>query len=836
VNRLGFDPARPAVRVRLFGLLVRIDIPFLLVAALIGATVGGLGGFLVGVPVVLLIILAHELGHAGAGQLFGLRPTIDLGWFGGLTTLEGLEALTRPRRLVIFAAGPIAGAVAGGLAYVLGNDRDGMPGDVARLAFSLGIVWGLANLVPILPLDGGHLLVDLLWGDRGRRIRIARLVSVTVGTMVTLAAAGLGQPILALLPAFFVYVNVVGLRTERRGTPLPQEFLELLQRLDAETAPEAEQRAREVLEGTPVQADASAAGDLLLASLLVQGKRQEARAVLASFSNTYVWPLLRDLAVLGDLGPTILEERLAEGPTDHEVRLAALQRSLLGEHDRVAAMMTSPLRHQLDDVTLFQAQARAHWAGAFAASACIGEAGAALPDAPPMVVYNIACALARQGESSAALDSLRKSAEAGFRDVELLDKDEDLAPLRSLEGYASARRIMRSGSASRRADAGRLPRSGAALGLAACSVLLAGLVVVLPSSEDGPRGLLASEVVGVDLRSGEVRWRQPFGAPYGLVSSGDGLIVVSTFRAGRNGSDTMTLRDPEDGRTLMKIPSAATLARLQDGLLLVQEPEVRLAAFEVGTGKERWSIEGDHYVSLLLEGVVVLPSSSDSGVQAVALDTGAVLWSRYDVWLLDEGARRDVVIASSPNGRRIMRLDPRTGVERWAAVVDGTAEVHSRHVWVDEAPGHRTLIDASSGERHELPVEDVTSEPLLELEETAILRATDGLRAVDLTTGQERWRQPAETYSKLIRAGDALIGWSTDAVVAHDAATGQVRWRLPAAASDVVAADGTLVVVDGTDVLAVDEADGRVLWRMEVGPQPAARPNVIGGTVVVARS
>ncbi len=48
----------------------------------------------------------------------------------------------------------------------------------------------------------------------------------------------------------------------------------------------------------------------------------------------------------------------------------------------------------------------------------------------PVTYYNLACAMALQGNSASALENLKKAVERGFRDVRMMQEDEDLASLR----------------------------------------------------------------------------------------------------------------------------------------------------------------------------------------------------------------------------------------------------------------------------------------------------------------------------------------------------------------------------------------------------------------------
>lgn len=59
------------------------------------------------------------------------------------------------------------------------------------------------------------------------------------------------------------------------------------------------------------------------------------------------------------------------------------------------------------------------------------------PDSAP-AHYNLACAYARIGSRSAALASLERAVECGFRDAALIERDEDLASIRGEERYRTA--------------------------------------------------------------------------------------------------------------------------------------------------------------------------------------------------------------------------------------------------------------------------------------------------------------------------------------------------------------------------------------------------------------
>jgi Zn-dependent protease len=75
--------------------------------------------------------------------------------------------------------------------------------------------WGLVNLLPILPLDGGQVLRAVLhWKMWGEGERTARVVSVvTAGALALFAFVGLGDEYGGIFFGFFAVHNVMALRS-----------------------------------------------------------------------------------------------------------------------------------------------------------------------------------------------------------------------------------------------------------------------------------------------------------------------------------------------------------------------------------------------------------------------------------------------------------------------------------------------------------------------------------------------------------------------------------------------------------------------------------------------
>jgi Zn-dependent protease len=207
------------LRFSISGIPVRVHPLFWLITLLLGSS-GGLVQILIWVPVVFVSILVHELGHAFAFRWFGQRSQILLHFSGGLTIPESVAwgtgsagiATTPIQHILISLAGPGAGFLFAGVVILVIQMLGGsisinwllgllpLP-TTARLPFGplalsflptmllwVNIFWGLINLVPVFPLDGGHVTRNILvLIDPQTGYRKSIWVSVIAGGCMALA-------------------------------------------------------------------------------------------------------------------------------------------------------------------------------------------------------------------------------------------------------------------------------------------------------------------------------------------------------------------------------------------------------------------------------------------------------------------------------------------------------------------------------------------------------------------------------------------------------------------------------------------------------------------------
>ncbi len=212
---------RPLLRARVLGFPVHLDLSFILIMGIFGYRPGvSATWFVLWLLITPLAVLVHELGHAVTARAAGASPEIALAGFGGVTTFSPPGPLSRARSLGISLAGPLVGLAIGAVLLLVDRmvrpslDTGSWQADALGIGIWTCIGWSVLNLLPVLPLDGGQAMRELLPGTSGVRSRRAAMVSVAVAVGIAAAAyLWLGQPFLALFMVFFAVSNVMSLRS-----------------------------------------------------------------------------------------------------------------------------------------------------------------------------------------------------------------------------------------------------------------------------------------------------------------------------------------------------------------------------------------------------------------------------------------------------------------------------------------------------------------------------------------------------------------------------------------------------------------------------------------------
>jgi Zn-dependent protease len=207
---------------RIFRIPVRVHPMFWLFSALLGWNYIRLGVeyVLLWVGCTFVSILVHELGHVFMGMAFGSRAHIVLYSFGGLAVGSNAQRY-RWQRIAVSFAGPLAGFVLYGLVVLF--DMNMLPridpegdmlilGAAVRMLLFMNLAWGLLNLLPVWPLDGGQISREVCTGLSPRNgLRVSLGISLVVAGLLAVNAlmAANGRPLLPFLRFGGIYVAIL---------------------------------------------------------------------------------------------------------------------------------------------------------------------------------------------------------------------------------------------------------------------------------------------------------------------------------------------------------------------------------------------------------------------------------------------------------------------------------------------------------------------------------------------------------------------------------------------------------------------------------------------------
>ncbi|MGY8767806.1 MAG: metalloprotease [Pirellulales bacterium] len=225
------------LRFSLLGIPVRIHPFFWLVSVLMGWSRDP-KLVLIWVASVFVSILVHEMGHALVIRYYGWSPRVTLYSFGGLASYSpgyGSSFSSYKRngnttlgQIAISFAGPAAGFLLAGIIYgllVLTNYQFSFfifqwlietPGTklitnpylfyFLSFMFYINIYWGIMNLVPVYPLDGGKISREICVAMNIREgLRISLIISLLAAGCVALFAFKMERTFVGIMFAMFAY-------------------------------------------------------------------------------------------------------------------------------------------------------------------------------------------------------------------------------------------------------------------------------------------------------------------------------------------------------------------------------------------------------------------------------------------------------------------------------------------------------------------------------------------------------------------------------------------------------------------------------------------------------
>ncbi len=178
----------------LFGIPVRVHPFFWLVSFLAARGRHDAKLMLCWVLCLFVSILVHELGHALTARYFGWPPHIVLHQFGGYASYQPTWGHSTAKKITISFAGPGFGFALYFLTSGIERLLDYKGVDLTLLqqvAFSdlewINLWWGLVNLLPVYPLDGGQICRAAIshWRPRdGEDISLKLSMVTAIGVVV----------------------------------------------------------------------------------------------------------------------------------------------------------------------------------------------------------------------------------------------------------------------------------------------------------------------------------------------------------------------------------------------------------------------------------------------------------------------------------------------------------------------------------------------------------------------------------------------------------------------------------------------------------------------------
>lgn len=195
----------------LLGVPVRVHPLFWFFAAILGMNLREPMLVAMWVAVVFVSIVVHEFGHVLAFRYFGIPSYVVLHSFGGLAIPRRAGRWSTWEQIAISAAGPAAGFALVGVMLLflklggmqveldyappinfglaIGGLKPRNLRIICFLLFEVNIYWGIMNLLPVFPLDGGQIARAILeHSDRRSGLVKSLWLSIYVAALVAVYA------------------------------------------------------------------------------------------------------------------------------------------------------------------------------------------------------------------------------------------------------------------------------------------------------------------------------------------------------------------------------------------------------------------------------------------------------------------------------------------------------------------------------------------------------------------------------------------------------------------------------------------------------------------------
>jgi Zn-dependent protease len=461
----GARPGAPNLRCvarahfRLFGIPIRVEPFFFIVVALFGIRLEPLWLVFAWVILAFISVLVHELGHAVTYRLLGQRSAIVLHGFGGFTVPAGggRQVLSKPKSVIVSLSGAFTQLILLGIpARLATRSQWGREqrilwqfGDggfswypVLELMAFISIWWAVFNLLPIRPLDGGHVAETLFGFQTACKLSIGAAI---IAAFVTFRSGAFGY-VGIIYFGLFAFLNYRDLRDDQQTGTFDVDAPDAAGRGGGRATRRRSRANLAVVSGREAIPDLTprlpmAEAETRAWNALRSGDGGRAASIMRQAGDGGNRFLRASIALV--TGPVEMSDDLFEAAYRAEPAGPPnlVPASLLADSGRavpVAARLVASGRDGVEAASGLQTHL--HYAERFRAAAEVGEqVFAARPQSPAQTAFEVACSWARAGNPDEALRWVEAAVDAGFRAPGLLDGEPDLAPVRALPGWPAVR-------------------------------------------------------------------------------------------------------------------------------------------------------------------------------------------------------------------------------------------------------------------------------------------------------------------------------------------------------------------------------------------------------------
>jgi stage IV sporulation protein FB len=366
---------------------------------------------------------------------------------GGATSWDASVELSPLNRMLISLSGPVAGFLFGGIVFLLGSLGLNSAGPISTVYYDLlwvNIGWGIFNLLPMLPLDGGQVLVTLeTWLVWKKSQLISHAISLLIALGIVSLALSYRSIWIAILGGWFTYSNgtfVLEKLNEHHDYKLKADFERIRESIDDKEfdyALNVVRRVQKSAHSSRVQRDAAW---LLIFILIRQGRYKDAEDELIryegrfgedSYLKGFFFFRQREIAV----AIQHLKKGFGHKPSEQTGMLLSQALTKEGRFLELLELIKHPVMDEVRWELSRDLHEDSFSASDFGISAQAGVMSYELsPD--PTLAYNIGCAFARGGELDTALHWLERAVQTGFDDKHLMATDSDLESLRNSPSFA----------------------------------------------------------------------------------------------------------------------------------------------------------------------------------------------------------------------------------------------------------------------------------------------------------------------------------------------------------------------------------------------------------------